>query len=167
MCFKGIRVRVLNSISCWSKALLDLDLHKNDCLLQFMTRFLRKVLFFLHGKLNSSPNKTKFTCLSFWSMFCPINALIFFLKLQEKAYELLNRTRLVSFVSVLKLFLEIYWIFKFLSIKTLHIPTIMNKKRIKLWVWFFFKNRSLCFKKSFDQHRILIYYIKNIESFKL
>lgn len=85
MCFKGIRVWVLNSISCWSKALLDLDLHKNDCLLQFMTRFLRKVLFFLHGKLNSSPNKTKFTCLSFWSMFCPINALIFFLKITRES----------------------------------------------------------------------------------
>lgn len=94
----------------------------------------------------SSPNKTKFTCLSFWSMFCPINALIF---LQEKAYELLNRTRLVSFVSVLKLFLEIYWIFKFLSIKKLHIPTIMNKKRIKLWVWFFFLKQIVMFQKVF------------------
>lgn len=97
MCFKGIRVWVLNSISCWSKALLDLDLHKNDCLLQFMTRFLRKVLFFLHGKLNSSPNKTKFTCLSFWSMFCPINALIFFLKITRESVRTFksNKTRFI------------------------------------------------------------------------
>lgn len=167
MCFKGIRVWVLNSISCWSKALLDLDLHKNDCLLQFMTRFLRKVLFFLHGKLNSSPNKTKFTCLSFWSMFCPINALIFFLKITRESVRTFksNKTRFICIC--FETFFGDLLNFQIFSIKKLHIPTIMNKKRIKLWVWFFFKNWSLCFKKSFDQHRILIYYIKNIESFKL
>lgn len=129
--------------------------------------FYGKCCFFLHGKLNSSPNKTKFTCLSFWSMFCPINALIFFLKITRESVRTFksNKTRFICIC--FETFFGDLLNFQIFSIKKLHIPTIMNKKRIKLWVWFFFKNRSLCFKKSFDQHRILIYYIKNIESFKL
>lgn len=47
--------------------------------------FYGKCCFFLPGKLNSSPNKTKFSCLSFWSMFCPFNALIFFLKITRES----------------------------------------------------------------------------------
>lgn len=52
---------------------------------------------FLHGKLNSSPSKTKFTCLSFWSMFCPINALIFFLKITRESVRTFksNKTRFI------------------------------------------------------------------------
>lgn len=96
------------------------------------------VVFFLHGKLNSSPNKTKFTCLSFWSMFCPFNALIFFLKITRESVRTFksNKTRFICIC--FETFFGDLLNFQIFSIKKLHIPTIMNKKRIKLWVWFFF-----------------------------
>lgn len=104
---------------------------------------------FLHGKLNSSPNKTKFTCLSFWSMFCPINALIFFLKITRESVRTFksNKTRFICIC--FETFFGDLLNFQIFSIKKLHIPTIMNKKRIKLWVWFFFLKQIVMFQKVF------------------
>lgn len=101
---------------------------------------------FLHGKLNSSPNKTKFTCLSFWSKCCPFNALIFFLKITRESVRTFKSNKTHFICICFETFLEIYWIFKFLSIKKLHIPTIMNKRRIKLCFWFFFKTDRIVSK---------------------
>lgn len=83
--------------------------------------------------------QTKFTCLSFWSMFCPINALIFFLKITRESIRTFksNKTRFICIC--FETFFGDLLNFQILSIKKLHIPTIMNKKRIKLWVWFFLK----------------------------
>lgn len=41
--------------------------------------------------------QTKLTCLSFWSMFCPINALIFFLKITRESVRTFksNKTRFI------------------------------------------------------------------------
>lgn len=71
------------------------------------------VVFFYMENLIQVQTKQNSLVFPFGQCFVLLMLYFFFLKLQEKAYELLNRTRLVSFVSVLKLFLEIYWIFKF------------------------------------------------------